>query len=127
MISADYKTVQHRFPIQHGHTKELTNEYMAFRQHYCLSWGPIVSMLHRLELLLQQYAVPIAFVNGDKLADLALEFELELQPSLPEILSVLVNQEDVEAIVRSPVCGSSTCYILTEWRLCAFHFCKQVK
>ncbi|XP_067936588.1 IQ domain-containing protein H-like [Watersipora subatra] len=102
MISADYKSVQHRFPIQHGHTKEMSNEYMAFRQHYCLSWGPIISMLRLLEKLLQDYAVPIAFVNGDKLADLALEYELELQPTVPELLSILVNEEDVKNLLQSP-------------------------
>lgn len=49
------------------------------------------------------FAVPIAFVNGDKLADLALEFELEIQPSIDDLLSVLVNREDVETIIRTPV------------------------
>ena len=47
--------------------------------------------------------MPIAFVNGDKLADLALEFEMELQPSVDDLLSVLVNREDVEAIIKTPV------------------------
>lgn len=28
------------------------------------------------------YSVPIAFIDGDRLADLALVFELEQQPSL---------------------------------------------
>lgn len=56
----------------------------------------------RLQVLLD-YAVPIAFVNGDKLADLALEFELEQQPTAEELISVLVNQEDVETILKTPV------------------------
>lgn len=102
-ISVDYTTVQHRFPIQHGRTKQSTHEYMAFRQHYCLSWGPIVTTLHRLERLLQDYAVPIAFVNGDKLADLALEFDLEIHPSIDELLTVLVNREDVDTLIKTPV------------------------
>ena len=53
--------------------------------------------------VLLDYAVPIAFVNGDKLADLALEFEMELQPTIDDLLSVLVNREDVEAIIKTPV------------------------
>ena len=111
MISSDYKSVQHRFPIQHGHTKESSNEYTAFRQHYCLTWGPIVSTLKRLEKVLQEYAVPIAFVNGDKLADLALEYELEIQPSTLELFSTLVNLEDVEALVKTPVSLLAMTYI----------------
>lgn len=53
---------------------------------------------------MQEYDVPIAFVNGDKLADLALEFDLELRPSLTELLTCLVNREDVEALINTPVC-----------------------
>lgn len=103
MISVDHKAVQHRFPIQHGHTKDSTNEYMAFRQHYCLSWGPVITTLQRLERVLQDYAVPIAFVNGDKLADLALEFDMEIQPNIDELLTTLVNHEDVKALIKTPV------------------------
>jgi len=76
---------------------------MAFRQHYCLSWGPVITTLQRLERVLQDYAVPIAFVNGDKLADLALEFDMEIQPNIDELLTTLVNHEDVKALIKTPV------------------------
>ena len=41
-----------------------------------------------------------------RLADLSVEYELEKAPGLPELLSVIVNREDVEAIINKPVSGS---------------------
>ena len=63
----------------------------------------IVSMLKQLEKMLTNYAVPIAFINGDKLADLSLEFELEQFPTTADLLTVIVNREDVENIISRPV------------------------
>jgi len=37
------------------------------------------------------------------LADLALEFELEKPPSISELLSVIINRDDVENIINKPV------------------------
>nr|KAG5693124.1 hypothetical protein BaRGS_025483 [Batillaria attramentaria] len=37
-----------------------------------------------------------------RLADLAVEFELEKAPGIPELLSVIVNRDDVEAIIFKP-------------------------
>ncbi|KAI8480076.1 hypothetical protein Bbelb_421660, partial [Branchiostoma belcheri] len=41
----------------------------------------IITALEHLLRLLRDFAVPLAFINGDKLADLALEFELEKAPT----------------------------------------------
>ena len=38
-----------------------------------------------------------------RLADLAMEYEMELVPSQSDLLSVIVNREDVENIIRRPV------------------------
>ena len=35
----DFKDKNHRFAIQNGKTREQSQEYMVFKQHYCLSWG----------------------------------------------------------------------------------------
>lgn len=68
-----------------------------------MTWGPIVSMLKSMEKMLQQYAIPVAFIDGDKLAELALEFELELQPTVNDLLTAIVNREDVESLINAPV------------------------
>lgn len=65
----------------------------------------IVTVMRQLERMLTNYAVPIAFIHGDKLADLALEFELEQQPSEDDLLGVIVNKEDVQSIIKRPVSG----------------------
>jgi hypothetical protein len=41
-----------------------------------------------------------------RLADLSVEFELEKAPGLAELLSVIVNREDVEAVINRPVSRS---------------------
>ena len=40
-----------------------------------------------------------------RLADLSLEFELEKPPSILDLLSVIVNSEDVTALIHRPVSG----------------------
>jgi len=53
--------------------------------------------------MLTNYAVPVAFINGDKLADIAMEYELERAPSHDVLLTAVVNREDVEALIKAPV------------------------
>ncbi|XP_059161513.1 IQ domain-containing protein H-like isoform X2 [Physella acuta] len=100
--SGDYKQTSHRFAIQNGKTRDTQPEYLAFKEHYSSSWGSIVSMIKNLEKMLSLYSVPIAFISGDKLADLALEYELEKSPGIAEMLCVIINREDVEAIINKP-------------------------
>ena len=40
-----------------------------------------------------------------RLADLAEEFELERAPSFDDLLSCIVNRDDVENIIHKPVCN----------------------
>ncbi|XP_064607991.1 IQ domain-containing protein H-like isoform X2 [Liolophura sinensis] len=101
-VDDDCKSAAHRFAIQHGRTRDEAADFLAFKQHYCLTWGSIVTMIKYLERMLSNYAVPVAFVNGDRLADLALEFELENAPEIDNLLTVILNREDVEAMIRKP-------------------------
>lgn len=38
-----------------------------------------------------------------RLADLAMEFELERPPTVDDLLTVIINREDVEALIGRPV------------------------
>ncbi|XP_069138728.1 IQ domain-containing protein H-like isoform X4 [Argopecten irradians] len=100
--SGDIKHLTHRFAIQNGKIRDTSAEFLSFKQHYCLTWGSIVSMIKHLEKMTQEFSVPIAFINGDKLADLSLEFELERAPSVDDLLTVIVNREDVEVLMNRP-------------------------
>lgn len=47
------------------------------------------------------------------MADLSLEFELERPPSIIDLLSVIVNREDVENLINRPVSTHYGCSALT--------------
>lgn len=92
----------HKFVIQNGKTRITSQDYLDFKQHYCLSWGSILTLILKLEELLSNYCVPIAFIDGDRLADLALVFELEQEPTLEHFLTCILNADDVEKIIKTP-------------------------
>ncbi|XP_052277313.1 IQ domain-containing protein H-like isoform X2 [Dreissena polymorpha] len=100
--SGDFKMISHRFAVQNGRIRDTSSEFLSFKQHYCLTWGSIVTTLKHMEKMLSNFAVPVAFINGDRLADLAEEFELEQPPSLDDLLSCIVNRDDVENIIYKP-------------------------
>ena len=62
------KMTSHRFPIQNGRVRETMKEFMAFKERYYSCWGAITVILRRMEEMLVNFNVPIAFVDGDKLA-----------------------------------------------------------
>ena len=43
-------------------------EFMSFKERYYSCWGAITVILRRMEEMLVNFNVPIAFVDGDKLA-----------------------------------------------------------
>ncbi|KAK3607906.1 hypothetical protein CHS0354_036732 [Potamilus streckersoni] len=100
--SGEIKILSHRFAAQNGKIRDNSSEFLAFKQHYCLTWGSIVTMLKHLERMLTNYTVPVAFINGDRLAELSLEFELEQAPTIDDLLSIIVNRDDVENIIFRP-------------------------
>ena len=55
-----------RLVIQNALTKDQTEDFLQFRQFYCLMWGSIVTIFRMLEKLMYDYAIPIAFINGEK-------------------------------------------------------------
>ncbi|NWX87344.1 IQCH protein, partial [Nothoprocta pentlandii] len=77
-------------------------DFVAFKQRYCLSWGPIVFFLEHTEKLLKDYAVPMATINCTKLAEVASDFELNENPTKNDILSVMKNQSVVKEVLNRP-------------------------
>nr|XP_026689991.1 IQ domain-containing protein H-like isoform X2 [Ciona intestinalis] len=77
-------------------------EFSAFHQRYLLQWGSVITMVAKLQKVLQDYAIPTAYVNGDRLAELSRHYELEYQPTRDELLTVLENYEDVLAMISTP-------------------------
>ncbi|XP_030353239.1 IQ domain-containing protein H isoform X2 [Strigops habroptila] len=88
--------------VHHGTIDRTAPGFLAFKQHYCLSWGSIASFLEQTEKLLQDYAVPLATINCNKLAEVASDFERNEKPTKSDILSVIKNQSTVEKILNRP-------------------------
>ncbi|NXX10228.1 IQCH protein, partial [Podargus strigoides] len=88
--------------VYHGTIDQRAPGFLAFKQRYCLSWGSIVCFLEHAEKLLKDYAVPLATINCQKLADIASGFELNENPTKSDILSVIKNQSSVEKILNRP-------------------------
>ncbi|KFV53067.1 IQ domain-containing protein H, partial [Tyto alba] len=88
--------------VYHGTTDQKAPGFLALKQHYCLSWGSIVSFLEHTEKLFKDYAVPLAIINCKKLAEVASGFELDENPTKSDILSVIKNQSTVEKILNRP-------------------------
>ncbi|XP_061227110.1 IQ domain-containing protein H isoform X4 [Neopsephotus bourkii] len=88
--------------VYHGMIDQTAPGFLAFKQHYCLSWGSIASFLEHTGKLLQDYAVPLATINCKKLAEVASDFERDEKPSKNDILSVIKNQSTVEKILNRP-------------------------
>uniref|UniRef100_A0A1I8JM34 IQ domain-containing protein H n=2 Tax=Macrostomum lignano TaxID=282301 RepID=A0A1I8JM34_9PLAT len=92
-----------KFVVQNGHARTEAADFKAFRQRYCLDWGSVASAIRAMEQWLQAYSVPIAFVNGEKLFELAIWYELEGRISNQwELLDCLINREDVQRLVEQP-------------------------
>jgi len=88
--------------VYHGTTDQKAPGFLAFKRHYCLSWGSIVGFLEHTEKLLKDYAVPLATINCRKLAEVASDLELRENPTKSDILSVMKNQSAVEKILNRP-------------------------
>uniref|UniRef100_A0A8C4TAN9 IQ motif containing H n=1 Tax=Erpetoichthys calabaricus TaxID=27687 RepID=A0A8C4TAN9_ERPCA len=90
------------FMICNGILDDTASDFLAFKQRFFLSWGSILSFLEHLLKLLKDYAVPMAVVNSQKAAELAVALELEGLPTLESLLSVLENEESVRDLVQRP-------------------------
>ncbi|CAF3545026.1 unnamed protein product [Rotaria sordida] len=91
-----------RLIIQNGLTKDQTEDFLQFRQFYCLMWGSIVTVFRILEKLMHDYAIPVAFIHGEKVAELAQTIEFEHKPTIEELLSTVINRDEVEELIKKP-------------------------
>uniref|UniRef100_UPI00398EF479 IQ motif-containing protein H isoform X2 n=1 Tax=Pristiophorus japonicus TaxID=55135 RepID=UPI00398EF479 len=88
--------------IFNGKIDYLAPDILAFKEHYQLCWGPIRSFLEYLEKKLRDYDVPVAIVEGQKLAKLSVLFELNAWHTWEDLLPALKNKDMVEEIIKRP-------------------------
>lgn len=83
----------HHFIIRRGSTVQTTPEYLSFGRKYSSEWGAVLQLVHKLEDMLKKYAVPLAYVDGQKLVALARD---GLVPRTERaLLACLVNDDQV--------------------------------
>ncbi|NWW10210.1 IQCH protein, partial [Oreocharis arfaki] len=88
--------------VHHGTVDHTAPGFLALQHHHHSSWGSIVAFLERTEKLLKDRAVPLATINGQKLAQIASDFDFNENPTKSDILSVIKNQSAVEKILNQP-------------------------
>ncbi|XP_036441075.1 IQ motif-containing protein H [Colossoma macropomum] len=94
---------KHCFSIVGGQIDPCAADFCAFKEHYCLSWGPLVELLRQLERLMREYAVPHARVCGEWLVALVQSCELDCRGrDMEHLLSTLENKEEVWELVQRP-------------------------
>lgn len=90
----------HQFIIRRGTTLSSTPEFESYRRKHARGWGPIEDCISLLEKLLAKYNVPIAYVDGNKMALLAqIDYR---QPTVDDLLDTLVNLDQVLELVNVP-------------------------
>ena len=90
----------HQFIIRKGKCLDDTPEFLSFKRTYISKWGSISYIIHLLEKMLVSNNVPIAVVEGKKLADLASE-DLK-KPQNEDLYDCLINQDDVAQHIKIP-------------------------
>ncbi|KAE9361602.1 hypothetical protein PF008_g881 [Phytophthora fragariae] len=90
----------HQFLIHKGRTMRDTPEFVSFRRVAQELWGSVEEALRALETLLTQYFVPLAYIDGQRLLSLASTGQPRF--SKRELLSCIVNEEQVMAVLRRP-------------------------
>ncbi|KAL1514674.1 hypothetical protein AB1Y20_003762 [Prymnesium parvum] len=90
----------HHFIIRYGCTLDSTPEYISFQRKYHDHWGALQQLVAKLEAIMVNYNVPIAYIDGQKLAVLALD------PLAPQdeasLLECVVNEDQVMACISQP-------------------------
>ncbi|CAH2274496.1 IQ domain-containing H isoform X1 [Pelobates cultripes] len=92
----------HSFTIYNGSIDLTAADFLAFHQHFCLYGGSYLTVLQRLQNLLQEYAIPVAVVNGDNLRAILLHQELGMSTSVSQLLSLLENRSSVRKMLSIP-------------------------
>ena len=61
----------HQFIIRKGKTLSSTPEFQSFRRTNLPNWGNIVTVINALESILSQFQVPLAYIDGKSIMQLA--------------------------------------------------------
>jgi IQ domain-containing protein H len=94
----------HMIIIRKGKILEETPEFESYKRTYAQDWVTLAAMLLQLESICVQYAVPLATVDGKRLAEVCHNLETNSAELLPveQLLVCIENIQEVAAVLRQP-------------------------
>ena len=90
----------HQFIIRKGRTLEETPEFQSYKRICGEIWLPISYIIKSLEKLLNSHDIPLAYIDGKKLAKLAIESRKAYE--INELMDCIVNSEEINKILKIP-------------------------
>lgn len=91
----------HEFIIRKGQTLRNTPEFVSYKRSYGAQWGAIETIIRQLEDLLSRYGVSLVYIDGKRVAQLAVLDQGTL--SREELMSCIANRDEVEPHMASVV------------------------
>lgn len=61
----------HQFIIRRGKVLDMTPEFQSFQRTHVAEWGPITTVVKLLEQMLTKFSVPMAYIDGHSVIQLA--------------------------------------------------------
>lgn len=91
----------HQFIIRKGRTLSETPEFQSYKRICNGIWEEISVIIKNLERLLNKYEIPLVYIDGKKLARLAVG-PLKKSEDLNELLDLIVNNEEYNKVFKIP-------------------------